>query len=229
MDITMLRRSNDLYNNSKQQSCYGNKNDFEIYGKKAVCTIINDFFKEYPGRLHFDLLYDVISICALDEKSGISDNRKFSLVAFLERCDKLLLAIQATNTSPKTHQNQNLERNNNLKQSVSLLYQPFFDKVFTSENIENRSKYDQHIDFKAARQLSGKHLQLKDIATRFFIRYGLKEAFDLLVSLKSAASDRNEAVKFKRDLKYRLLASYTIYKEETAQSHIKQKGECYAK
>lgn len=191
--------------------------------------VVENFFKEYPGGQHFELLYDVISICALDEKSGVSDNRKYSLVAFLEQCDKLLLAIQSTNTSPKTHQNQNLERNNKLKQSVSLLYQPFFDKVPTSENIENRSKYDQHIDFKVARQLSGKHLQLKDIATRFFIRYGLKEAFDLLASLASGESNRGELAKFNNDLRHLFFALHTISKESSEYHPLNSEGGSYAK
>lgn len=189
---------------------------------------IKDFFNEYSGGLHFELLYDVISICALDEKSGVSDNRKFSLVAFLERCDKLLLAIQPTNTSPKTHQNQNLERNNKLKQSVSLLYQPFFDKVPTSENIENRSNYDQHIDFKVARKLSAKHLQLKDIASRFFIRYGLKEAFDLLASLANGASNNGELAKFNNDLRHLLFALHTISKESSEHHPLNSEGGSYA-
>ncbi|QNL49783.1 hypothetical protein H8S90_24265 [Olivibacter sp. SDN3] len=189
---------------------------------------IKDFFNEYPGGLLFELLYDAITICALDEKSGISDNRKSSLVAFLERCDKLLLTLEPTNTSPKTHQNQNLERTNKLKQSVSLLYQPFFNKVPTSENIENRSNYDQHIDFKVVRQLLAKHLQLKDIATRFFIRYGLKEAFDLLASLANGESNRGELAKFNNDLRHLLFALYTISKEKPENSFLNSKGGSYA-
>ncbi|WP_377477064.1 hypothetical protein [Olivibacter oleidegradans] len=188
---------------------------------------IKDFFNEYPFGIHSELLYDIISICAIDEKSGISDNRKYSLVSFLERCNKLLIEIQPTEAAFKTHQIP--QRNHNLKESKSLLCQPFFEREPTAEHIEKRFNYDQYIDNKLIKLLSGKQPQPADILTRFFVRYGLKEALDLLASLKSETSDRNETVKFKGDLKHLLFALYTSFKEETVKPLIKKKGECYAK
>ncbi|MDM8175974.1 hypothetical protein QT327_16735 [Olivibacter sp. 47] len=193
-----------------------------------VCNeSVKEFFSEYPAGQHSDILYDIISICALDEKSGISDNRKYSLVSFLERCNKLLCEIQPIEAAFKTHQIP--QRNHTLKESKPLLCQPFFEREPTTEHIEKRSNYDQYIDHKLIKLLSGKQPQPSDILARFFVRYGLKETLDLLASLKSETSDRNEAVKFKRDLKHLLFALYTIFKEETLQSCIKKKGDCHVK
>lgn len=91
--------------------------------KIEVCNqALKDFIKEYSSRKYYDLLYDVISICAPDGKSRIS-NRKHFLIVFLENCDKLFLPVhQLTDVSNNAHQTKRL------KTSSPSLYQLLSEK-----------------------------------------------------------------------------------------------------
>lgn len=188
----------------------------------AAKKIINDFFSDYSCSYHADLLYDVMCICALDEKFGLSDNRKYSLVEFLERCSKFINAVSVlTNFSEALSSHYpkpvHIDRGkaSQVENEINNLSKPFWDVLSSDQRTRARLKAEKYSDLIVLKGTNRDKLLSQDSEFRFFMRYGLKESIDLIDQIsknylpKSFPQGKNgEVSRFTRDLKHLLAAIY---------------------